>query len=228
MQEEHERFKPGDWLLYKNNQLIAFNKPCGIPVQDDPTGDVSLQSLGESYSRSKLQLIHRIDRPASGVVMFAKTDRSLKVLNEQFREREVSKTYLALVSELPAEPEGSLVHYLGKRGTSKPASVSNTEFKGSKRAVLQYKVLGSTDRYHLLEINLHTGRHHQIRAQLADIGCPIKGDVKYGFKRANADRSIHLHAWKIRFHHPVSGEEEQIVAPLPADPAWDACAPFLG
>lgn len=223
----NELYKPGEWLLYKSNQFVAFNKPSGIPVQSDLTGDISLQALAESYTKSKLHLVHRIDRPASGVVLFAKTPRALAALNEQFQQRKVVKTYLALTGEAPELPEGELVHYLLKRGAGKAAGISETELPHSKKAVLSYRLLGSTDRYHLLQVDLHTGRHHQIRAQLASIGCPIKGDVKYGFRRANSDRSIHLHAWKIKFYHPVSQEEIILEAPLPDDPTWKACLGIL-
>jgi 23S rRNA pseudouridine1911/1915/1917 synthase len=223
----NEQYKPGEWLLYKSNQFIAFNKPSGIPVQSDLTGDISLQALAESYTKSKLHLVHRLDRPASGVVLFAKTPRALAALNEQFQQRQVVKTYLALTGAAPEPPGGELIHYLVKRGAGKAAGISETEVPNSKKAVLQYKLLGSTDRYHLLQIDLQTGRHHQIRAQLASMGCPIKGDVKYGFRRANADRSIHLHAWKIQFSHPVSLEKITLEAPLPDDPAWKGCLPIL-
>lgn len=223
----NEQYKPGEWLLYKSNQFIAFNKPSGLPVQSDLTGDISLQALAESYTKSKLHLVHRLDRPASGVVLFAKTPRALAALNEQFQQRQVVKTYLALTGEAPELPEGELVHYLVKRGAGKAAGISETESPNSKKAVLRYKFLGSTDRYHLLQIDLQTGRHHQIRAQLASMGCPIKGDVKYGFRRANADRSIHLHAWKIQFYHPVSLEAITLQAPLPDDPAWRGCLPII-
>ncbi|NUN98979.1 MAG: RNA pseudouridine synthase [Saprospiraceae bacterium] len=221
-------FRIGDLVLYKNNQLVAFNKPAGIPVQDDTTGDKSLLALGSIYTQSKLQVIHRLDRPASGVVLFSKTQNALVALNEQFRSRQIRKTYLAVVQEMPPAPEGELKHFVGKKSTANRSSAEATEDPDLKEAVLSYRLLGSSDRYHLLEINLITGRHHQVRAQLAAIGCPIKGDVKYGARRGNRDRSIHLHAWKLAFTHPVSGEAVELTAPPPAgDPVWEAFAPLL-
>ncbi len=220
MQEE---FQIGSLVLYKNNQLIAFNKPAGLPVQPDKTGDKALINLAEIYCKSKLHLIHRLDRPASGVALFARTPGALASLNEQFRLREVEKTYLAAVQEKPPKEADTLVHFLKKNPRNNRSQVFDTEQPGSKRAELSYRYLGGSDHYHLLEVRLHSGRHHQIRAQLAAIGCPIKGDVRYGSRRGNRDRSIHLHAWKLRFRHPVSGEWEEVAAPLPAeDPVWQA------
>ncbi len=213
----------GDIVLYKNNQLIAFNKPANVPVQDDKSSDKSLLSLGEIYTKSKLHLIHRLDRPATGVVLFAKTPNALVALNEQFQHREVRKTYLAVVKDMPPQMEGTLVHFLRKNARQNRSIANETETPGSKRAELTYTYRKSIDNYHLLEIELITGRHHQIRAQLSAIGCPIKGDDKYGFKRANPDRSIHLHAWKLGFTHPTTGETEEIIAPVPTDdPVWEA------
>ena len=218
-----KEFQIGSLLLYKNNQLIAFNKPAGLPVQEDKTGDKALVNLAEIYCKSKLDLIHRLDRPASGLVLFSKTAGALVSLNEQFRERQVEKTYLAAVHEKPPKEEDTLIHFLKKDARNNRTHAFGEEQPGSKRAELSYRYLGSTDHYHLLEIRLHTGRHHQVRAQLAAIGCPIKGDVKYGARRSNPGRSIHLHAWKLRFRHPVSGEWEEVVAPLPEeDPVWQA------
>ncbi len=228
MEQPTPDFRIGDLILYKNNQLVAFNKPAGIPVQEDTTGDKSLLALGSIYTQSKLQVIHRLDRPASGVVLFAKTHKALVELNEQFRDRGIRKTYLAVVQEMPPEPEGELKHFVGKKTTGNRSAAAESEDAGLKEAVLTYRVLGSSDRYHLLEINLITGRHHQIRAQLQAIGCPIKGDVKYGARRGNRDRSIHLHAWKLAFKHPVSGEAVELVAPIPSeDPVWKAFQPLL-
>ncbi len=214
--------KIGDWLLYKNNQLIAFNKPAGIPVQSDKTGDKALLNLAEIYSKNKLDLIHRLDRPASGVALFAKTRKALVSLNEQFQNRKVQKTYLAVVKNEPSEKEGTLTHFLQKNSKLNRSFAHEEGKKGSKRAELTYRLIDSIENYHLLEIELKTGRHHQIRAQLAAIGCPIKGDVKYGFKRGNKNRSIHLHAWKLAFRHPISHEKEEIVAPIPEEPVWQA------
>lgn len=215
-------FRIGDLVLYKNNQLIAFNKPGGIPVQPDKTGDKAMIDLAEIYCQSKLHLIHRLDRPASGVVLFAKTHGALVSLNEQFKNREVQKVYLAVVQEPPPSPHGVLIHYVKKNAAKNRAAIFDTEVPDSERAELHYRLLDHIDNYHLLEVTIITGRHHQIRAQLAAMGCHIKGDVKYGARRGNRDRSIHLHAWILRFRHPVTGEQEEITAPLPDDPVWNA------
>lgn len=215
-------FRIGDLVLYKNNQLIAFNKPAGIPVQPDKTGDKAMIDLAEIYCQTKLHLIHRLDRPASGVVLYAKTHGALVSLNEQFRDREVEKIYLAVVQEPPPAPHGVLIHYVKKNAAKNRTAIYDTEVPDSERAELHYRLLQHIDNYHLLEVRIVTGRHHQIRAQLAAMGCHIKGDVKYGARRANRDRSIHLHAWILRFRHPVTGELEEITAPLPDDPVWKA------
>jgi 23S rRNA pseudouridine1911/1915/1917 synthase len=218
-------FKIGDLVLYKNNQFIAFNKPANVPVQEDKTGDKPLLNLAEIYTHSKLNLIHRLDRPATGVILFAKTHGAQVSVNEQFKQKIVQKTYLAVVKDAPPQTEGTLVHFLRKNQKDNRSIATTEEVPNSKRAELHYKLLASSDNYHLLEIQLITGRHHQIRAQLSAIGCPVKGDTKYGFKRSNPDHSIHLHAWKLRFQHPVSNEMEEIVAPLPSgDPVWKAFA----
>lgn len=223
-QAKHD-FRIGDLVLYKNNQLIAFNKPAMLPVQPDKTGDKSLLDLAEMYCHSKLHLVHRIDRPASGVVLFAKNTVALTALHEQFRLREVRKTYLAVVQQAPAEPEGELQHFLLKNGRTNRSAIVTEDTPGAQLSTMRYRHAGSSERYHLLEIELHTGRHHQIRAQLAAIGCPIKGDTKYGFRRGNPGGAIHLHAWKLSFRHPVSNEEVTITAPIPQDPVWDALQP---
>jgi len=214
--------KIGELVLYKNNQLIALNKPNAVGVQADKTKDKALIDLAEIYTSSKLHLIHRIDRPASGVVVFAKNKKAVAALNEQVRERKVKKTYLAIVGQAPPRKEGELVHYLRKNGRTNRSEAFEEEQAGSKKAVLRYRLLGSSERYHLLEIDLVTGRHHQIRAQLGAIGCPIRGDEKYGFRRANRDRSIQLHAWKIQFQHPVSQESVLLTAPPPEEAVWQA------
>lgn len=211
----------GAQVLYKNNQLIAFNKLAALGVQPDKTEDKSLLDIAEIYSKSKLHLIHRLDRPASGVVLFAKNKKALANLNEQFKERSIEKVYLAVVKNAPPKEEDHLIHFVYKKTSGK--SVASTENKpGSKKAELTYKVIGKIDNYTLLEVKLITGRFHQIRSQLAAIGCPIKGDVKYGFKRGNRDRSIHLHAWKLSFTHPVSEERVELVAPVPEESVWEA------
>jgi len=215
-------FKISDTVLYKNNQLIAFNKPIGLPTQPDKTQNKSLLDLGEIYCKAKLQLLHRIDRPASGIVLFSKTPKATRILNEQFQNRSVKKTYLAVVKTLPENKEGQLVHYINKNAAKNKSFCSDTLSKGTKKAILNYKLLTSSDNYHLLEIDLETGRHHQIRAQLAAIGSPIKGDVKYGARRSNKDRSIHLHAWKLAFTHPVNKEKVTLIAEVPEEVVWQA------
>lgn len=215
-------FKIGDLVIYKNNQLIAFNKPPGLAVQPDPSGQKSLQELAEIYTQSKVEIVHRIDQPTSGVVLFAKTTKAVQQINEQFQNRQIQKYYLAVVAERPEADQGTLRHFLKKQTHGNKTIASETEIDGGKEGVLNYQYLASSDRYHLLQIELITGRHHQIRAQLGAVGNPVKGDVKYGFRRSNKDRSIHLHAWKLSFLHPVSQEREWLQAPLPSDPVWDA------
>lgn len=209
-------------ILYKNNQLIAVNKPAGIPVQADKTGTPNLQQLVEAYCHHPVHVVNRLDRPVSGVVLFAKSASAMTTLTRQFRERQVEKTYLALVQEAPPAPEGVLVHYLKKNEAKNRAEAYTEEKPGAEYAELHYRVLGSSDKYHLLQVVLVTGRHHQVRAQLAAIGCPVRGDVKYGFRRSTPDRSIGLHAWKLAFNHPVSGERVVLEAPLPEDNLWKA------
>ncbi|RMG85189.1 MAG: RNA pseudouridine synthase [Bacteroidetes bacterium] len=221
MSFDHEQ-KPGDWVIYNNNQLLAANKPAGIPVQSDKTGDKSLLNLLEIFAKHPLHLIHRLDRPASGVVLFAKNKKALAHLNAQFRERKVEKTYLAVVPKKDIAPQAVLTHYLTKNGRLNRAFASETPLPNAKEARLSYRIAGTIDHYHLLEIDLTSGRHHQIRAQLAALGLPIKGDVKYGARRGNRDRSIHLHAYRLAFRHPVSGEREVITAPLPDEAVWRA------
>ncbi len=213
--------KISDWVLYKNNQLIAFNKPAGIPIQPDKTEEKSLLDLGEIYAKSNLFVIHRIDRPASGVVVLAKSKKGLARMNAQFQERTIQKTYLAVVKNPPKAQSGQLTHYLRKNEKANKTQVFDEPIKGGKQAILNYKIIGKSDNYSLLEIDLETGRHHQIRAQLAKIGSPIKGDVKYGARRSNKDRSIHLHAWKLSFQHPVTSETVDLIADMPDDSIWN-------
>lgn len=214
-------FKIGDLVLYKNNQLIAFNKPVNIPVQEDKTGDKALLNLAEIYCKSKLYLVHRLDRPASGVLLFAKTKSALVAISQQFKDKDVRKTYLALVKNPPPDEEGTLTHYLKKNQQQNRTVPVEKDTPEAKKAVLQYKVVSKSEHYYLLEIALLTGRHHQIRAQLGAIGAPIKGDTKYGFQRSNTDHSIHLHAWKLEFTHPVSHEKVEIIAPPPDEALWN-------
>lgn len=204
--------------------LVIYNKPPGIPVQADKTGDTSLLETAEKHAKRTLHLVHRMDRPVSGAVLLAKTKAVMTALTEQFKNRQIDKEYLAIVGTLPPESEGTLVHYLRKNEAKNISVAYAEEMAGTERAELKYRVLGSSDRYHLLHIQLLTGRHHQIRAQLAAIGCPIRGDEKYGFKRSNKNRSIDLHAWKLAFEHPHSGETLSVEAPLPEDVVWQAFA----
>jgi len=212
----------GSLIIYKNNQLIAFNKPATLTVQSDKTGDKALIDLAEIYTKSRLSLIHRLDRPASGIVLFSKTKKATQTLNAQFQDRKIQKKYLAVVKNKPAETSGSIVHYLRKNQKDNRTTAFEKEVAHSKKAELNYKLIGSIENYHLLEIDLLTGRHHQIRSQLSAIGCPIKGDVKYGFKRGNKDRSINLHAWKLAFNHPVTKERVELIADPPDDSVWNA------
>lgn len=212
-----------DYIILKNNQIIAFNKPSGILVQSGQnTEDKSLHQLAEIYCKHPLGLIHRLDRPASGVCIFAKSKNALSSINKQMQARTVQKTYWAVVPKGEIDKEGTLVHYLRKNGKSKKSEVSTTEKAGFKKAELSYKVLGNIDNYTLLEVILITGRFHQIRAQLAAIGFPIKGDVKYGARRGNKDRSIHLHAKNITVSHPITKERIHIEADIPNDVIWQA------
>ena len=218
-----EEYNIGDLVIYKNNQLIAFNKPAGLAVQEDKTADKALINLGEIYCHSRLFPIHRIDRPASGAVLFAKNKNAAAHLSEQFKANTIKKTYLAVVAKRPALDTDELTHYLLKDGRKNKSILSEETNSNAKLARLRYRFLESIDNYHLLSIELLTGRHHQIRAQLAAIGCPIKGDVKYGARRKNHDRSIHLHAWKLEFAHPISNLREEVVSPPDMeDSVWRA------
>ena len=218
-------------ILYEDNHIIAVNKQPSDIVQGDQTGDKPLSEYVKDYIKAKYQkpgevflgTVHRIDRPVSGVVLFARTSKALSRLNQLFKDKKIQKTYWALVREQPQAKRGTLTHYLKKNTQLNKSKAWDREVEGSRKAVLDYQVIKKLGYYHLLEVHLHTGRHHQIRVQLAEIGCPIKGDVKYGFKRGNADASIHLHARKVEFIHPVKKEPVCIVAPPPKDPLWDAC-----
>lgn len=217
-------------ILYEDNHIIAVNKSAGEIVQVDKTKDKSLDDLLKEYIKKKynkpgevfLGVVHRIDRPVSGVVLFARTSKALTRLNEMFQEKSVEKIYWAVVKEKPPKTEDTLVHYLVRNTKTNKSYCYENEAKGSKQAILHYKLLASSDLYHLLEIRLETGRHHQIRSQLATIGSPIKGDLKYGFPRSNKDGGISLHSRKVRFIHPVRDEELTIEAPLPEDSLWKA------
>lgn len=218
-------------VLFDDNHIIIVNKRAGDITQGDKTGDIPLSEVVKDYLKDKyhkegnvfLGVVHRLDRPTSGVIIFAKTSKSLERLNKMLREKEIQKTYWAVVKNHPEKEVATLIHFLKKNPTNNKSAVYNKEIEGSKRAVLHYKVSQKFDNYSLLEINLETGRHHQIRSQLAAIGFPIKGDVKYGFPRTNKDPSIHLHARKIEFVHPVSKELISIAAPTPDEVIWNEC-----
>lgn len=219
-------------IVYEDNHIIIVNKAPGEIVQGDKTGDEPLVETLKKWLKEKYNkpgnvfcgVVHRLDRPVGGLVVFAKTSKALIRLNEMFRKGEVEKTYWALTRNLPEVPEAPLEHYITTTERNNKSYASLTEKKNSKKAVLSYRLLGSSDRYHLIEVKLETGRKHQIRVQLSAIGCPIKGDLKYGDKRSNPDGSISLMARRVRFVHPVSGETIDVSAPLPSDPLWQAFA----
>ncbi len=217
-------------VVYEDNHIIVVNKSASEIVQGDKTGDTPLSETVKQYLKEKydkpgnvfLGVTHRLDRPVSGLVVFAKTSKALSRLNEMFRLNEVKKTYWAIVKERPEAEEGELVHYMVRNEKQNKSYAYVKEAKNSKKAVLHYKVIARSENYYLLEVDLKTGRHHQIRCQLAKMGCPIKGDLKYGFPRSNPDGSICLHARKISFIHPVSKELIEIKAPLPKGNLWKA------
>ncbi|MDL2256282.1 RluA family pseudouridine synthase [Parabacteroides sp. OttesenSCG-928-G06] len=217
-------------IIYEDNHLIAINKTGNEIVQGDKTGDTPLSEqlkawLKEKYNKQGnvfVGVAHRLDRPVSGIVLFAKTSKALSRLNEMFRNGEVKKTYWAIVKNRPSQEEGELVNWLVRNEKQNKSYAYDTEKPNAKKAILHYKLIASSDNYHLLEIDLKTGRHHQIRVQLAKMGCPIKGDLKYGFDRSNKDGGISLHARKVSFIHPVSKAEITITAPTPADNLWQA------
>ncbi len=222
--------REGIEVLFEDNHLIAVNKRCGDIVQGDKTGDKTLGDEVKSYIKDKykkpgnvfLGVTHRLDRPTSGVLLFARTSKSLTRMNELFSEEgSISKTYWAVVDAKPDPPEALLEHWLIRNEKQNKSFAYPKEQKEAKKAALTYRHVASSDRFHLLEIELHTGRHHQIRAQLAAIGLHIKGDLKYGFPRSNKDGGIHLHARTIRFVHPVTHESISITAPVPNDPVWN-------
>lgn len=218
-------------VLYEDNHLIIINKQAGDITQGDKTGDVPLSEIVKEYLKKKYQkegnvflgVVHRLDRPTSGVIIFAKTSKALERLNKMLRDKKIQKTYWAVVKNHPAKEKDTLIHFLKKNPINNKSTVYNQEIKDSKRAVLHYTLLKKLDNYSLLEIDLETGRHHQIRSQLSFIGFPIKGDLKYGFARSNKDASIHLHARKIEFVHPISKESIEIIAPTPNDVIWNEC-----
>ena len=217
-------------VIYEDNHLIAVNKNCHEIVQGDKTGDTPLSEMVKDWLREKYNkpgnvfvgVTHRLDRPVTGVVLFAKTSKALSRMNDLFRSGEIKKTYWAIVKNRPLEENGGLTHWLIKNEKQNKSTAYNHEKKHTKKAILQYQLITCSTNYHLLSINLQTGRHHQIRCQLAKIGCPIKGDLKYGSDRSNPDGGISLHAREISFIHPVSKQPIRIEAPVPDDNLWRA------
>lgn len=215
-------------VLFEDNHLIAVYKKPSDLSQGDRTGDLSLDSEVKSYLAEKykkpgdvfLGVVHRLDRPVGGVILYARTSKALARLNETFKTREVKKVYLAIVGERPPDDQAVLTHYLKKNEKQNKTYVYDNEVNGSKQSSLTYRLAGRSDRYFLLEVELHSGRHHQIRAQLAKIGCPVKGDLKYGYPRSNNDGSISLLARRLEFIHPVKKEKVSITAPLPDGDVW--------
>lgn len=215
-------------VIYEDNHLIAVNKSCGEIVQGDKTGDQPLSEslkiwLKEKYNKPGnvfVGVTHRLDRPVSGIVLFAKTSKALARLNDMFRTGAIKKTYWAIVKRCPSKPEGELTHWLVRNEKQNKSYAYDTEQPNSKKAILHYKLIARSENYFLLEIDLKTGRHHQIRCQLAKMGCPIKGDLKYGFPRSNPDGSICLHARRVCFVHPVSKQLIDVEAPLPSGNLW--------
>ena len=215
-------------ILFEDNHLIVINKKPSEIVQGDKTGDKTMPDTIKEYLKVKYNkpgnvfcgVIHRLDRPTSGAVVFARTSKGLERMNAQFREKETNKVYWAIVEQKPEKPEGSLIHFLKKNETKNKSFVTDSEKGGAKEAKLTYQLIASSERYHLLEITLETGRHHQIRAQLAAIGCFIKGDIKYGAKRSNEDGSICLHARRLTINHPVTKEVLTFTADTPNAAIW--------
>lgn len=218
-------------VLFEDNHIVIVNKRAGDISQGDKTGDKPLSDVVKEYIKEKynkpgdvfLGVVHRLDRPTSGIIIFARTSKALERLNKMLREKTIQKTYWAVVKNQPKQNTDTLIHFLKKNPKNNKSTAYAKEIDGSKKAILHYKTIKKLDNYSLLEIDLETGRHHQIRCQLSTIGSPIKGDLKYGFNRSNKDGSIHLHARKINFIHPVSKEEISIVASLSKDPIWDSC-----
>lgn len=217
-------------ILHEDNHIIVVNKRVGDIVQGDKTGDKPLSEIVKEYIKEKyhkpgevfLGVVHRLDRPTTGIVVFARTSKALTRLNELFSNRETQKTYWAVVKNKPPKTEDNLIHFLKRNEKNNTSKAHLKEVSESKKASLDYKIIATLNNYFALEINLHTGRHHQIRAQLSAIGCPIKGDLKYGFDRSNPDGGIHLHARKLVFIHPVTKETLEIIAPTPNEVIWNA------
>lgn len=215
-------------VVYEDNHIIIVNKESGEIVQGDKTGDIPLSEMVKAYIKEKyakpgavfLGVVHRLDRPVSGLVVFARTSKALSRLNDMFRNGQVHKTYWAIVQQRPEHEEGTLENWLVRNEKQNKSYAYQREVPNSKKAILKYRMIGQSERYYLLEVNLLTGRHHQIRCQLAAMGCPIKGDLKYGAKRSNPDGSISLLAHRVEFIHPVSKQHIVVESPLPEDNLW--------
>ena len=218
-------------VLHEDNHIIIVNKRVGDIVQGDKTGDKPLSEVVKTYLKEKhnkpgnvyLGVVHRLDRPTSGIVLFSKTSKALPRLNKLFQQKDAKKTYWAVVKNRPPKDQDILVHYLKRNPKQNKSFAHKNEVPDSKKAILEYRILKELNNYFLLEIDLQTGRHHQIRSQLSAIGCPIKGDLKYGFDRSNKDAGIHLHARKLEFIHPVKKELIKITAEVPDEALWQVC-----
>jgi len=216
-------------VLFEDNHIIIINKRVGDIVQGDKTGDTPLSEIVKQYIAEKyhkkgnvfLGVVHRLDRPTSGIVIFARTSKALERLNKMLRDKQIQKTYWAIVKNKPSEEKGTLTNYLKKNSKNNKSTVFSRETEGSKKAILHYSIINELDNYIVLKIDLETGRHHQIRAQLSFIKSPIKGDLKYGAKRSNPDGGICLHAREIQFTHPVSKESVHIIADTPVSSIWN-------
>ncbi len=215
-----------DWILYEDRDIIIVNKLNSIPVQNDKSNDPSLYFLVQKYCGCDLQLIHRLDRPVSGAVIFAKNLKAAIPLFLQFEQRSVQKNYYAIVETVPEPTQDLLIHYLEKKSSFNRSIPHLENGPKRKKAILNYELIGTNEQFHLLKIVLHTGRHHQIRAQLQAIGCSIKGDTKYGYKRSNRDRSINLHARFLRIAHPITRKEISVIAPFPNLSIWSSFKPW--
>ncbi|MGD9977610.1 MAG: RluA family pseudouridine synthase [Bacteroidales bacterium] len=218
-----------DRILYEDNHYLAVDKYCGDIVQADKTGDVSLLEMVKQYLKERdakpgnifLEVTHRIDRPVSGAILFAKTSKGLSRMNNMFQEGKIGKKYWAVTKKRPPLDTDLLVHYLIRDSKKNKSFVYGREVHGSKVARLRYTIVGKTKSFFLLEIELITGRHHQIRSQLSKVGCPVKGDLKYGYDRSNPDGGIHLHSRSLSFVHPITDEQVKIVSNPPKDPVWE-------
>lgn len=215
-------------ILYEDNHLIIVNKPFNILAQGDETGDITIGDSVKAYIKEKYQkpgevflgIVHRIDRPVSGVLILARTSKALERMSQQFKDKMVKKTYWAVTKNKPPQSSGTLTHYLWKDTKQRKSFAYTQPYKDAKVCSLEYRILLSSDNYHLLEVNPHTGRHHQIRVQLSSMGCPIKGDIKYGAERTNKEGYIHLHARSVTFVHPVKNESLTITASVPQEALW--------